>query len=150
MDNTQRQLRIYFLCGQNRCRSQIAEVFVKALGRDDIIVRSAGLDPSTLHPLTAQAMQELGIDISENQSKKIDMKFFMSATVIIKLCDEIQERCPIVPFGIRNEHWNIKDPLAGGNASIDQVREARDEIQEKVIKLLQKYNALADKSLTIN
>ncbi|WP_177238121.1 hypothetical protein [Paenibacillus sp. 1_12] len=42
------------------------------------------------------------------------MKYFMSANAIVKLCEQIVERCPIVPFGIMNVEWNITDPLAIG------------------------------------
>ncbi|WP_372633132.1 arsenate reductase ArsC [Cohnella sp.] len=136
-----RTLRLYFLCGQNRCRSQMAEALAKHYGYPGIIVDSAGLDPSPLHPLTVEVMKEIGVDISEQTSKRIDMKVFLAATVIIKLCEDIQEKCPIVPFGIRNEQWNIRDPLAQVSPSIQDVRRARDEIKEKVIHLLQQYQA---------
>lgn len=138
----QRELRLYFLCGQNRCRSQIAEAYAKHFGAEHVIVDSAGLDSMPLHPLTIAVMNEDGIDISSNLSKRIDMKTFMAANVIVKLCEDIQERCPIVPFAIRNEQWNIQDPLGEPNESIDTVRLARDEIKQKVIHLLQNYNAL--------
>ncbi|MFC5648854.1 arsenate reductase ArsC [Paenibacillus solisilvae] len=130
---------IYFLCGQNRCRSQIAEALAKHYATENVRIDSAGLEPSSLHPFTIQAMQEIGIDITDRFSKKIDMKIFMSSSVIIKLCDDIEERCPIVPFGIRNEQWSIHDPLAKEDATMDDVRSARDEIKQKVISLLQKF-----------
>lgn len=136
-----RALRIYFLCGQNRCRSQMAEAFAKHYGDPSVIVDSAGLDPSPLHPLTVEAMKEIEIDVSEQISKRIDMKVFLAATVIVKLCEDIQEKCPIVPFGIRNEQWKIQDPLAQQSPSIQDVRKARDEIKEKVIHLLEQYQA---------
>ncbi|OXS54971.1 hypothetical protein B1A99_24640 [Cohnella sp. CIP 111063] len=137
----ERALQVYFLCGQNRCRSQMAEAFAKHYGDPGIIVDSAGLDPSPLHFLTVEAMKEIGIDVSVQTSKRIDMKVFLSATVIVKLCEDIQEKCPIVPFGIRNEQWNIQDPLAQEVPSIQDVRKARDEIKHKVIHLLQQYQA---------
>jgi arsenate reductase len=135
------KLQFYFLCGQNRCRSQMAEAFAQFYGHTEVIVHSAGLNPSDIHPLTVQAMKEIGIDISNHHSKKIDMKIFLSSTVIVKLCDGISERCPVVPFGIRNEQWSINDPLDGENPSIESVRAVRDEIKQKVISLLHHYNA---------
>ena len=119
----------------------MAEAFARYLGHEDMIVDSAGLDPNPLHPLTVEVMKEIGIDISQSSSKKIDMKKFLAATVIVKLCEEIQERCPIVPFGIRNEQWNIQDPLAASNPTIEDVRKTRDEIKLKVIELLMRYQA---------
>jgi arsenate reductase len=61
------------------------------------------------------------------------MKFFISSNAIVKLCEQIVERCPIVPFGIMNVEWNITDPLALEGFSIEDVRKARDEIREKVL-----------------
>lgn len=49
---------IYFLCGQNRCRSQMAEAFAKHYGGEHVVVESAGLEPvETLHPFTIEVMQ---------------------------------------------------------------------------------------------
>jgi arsenate reductase len=133
--------RIYFLCGQNRCRSQMAEAFAKHYGGEYVVVGSAGLEPSDmLHPHTIEVMQEVGIDLSNNVCKQIDMKFFISAGAIVKLCEQVVERCPIVPFHIKNEEWNIADPLAIEGGTIQDVRAARDEIREKVIDLLKGMN----------
>ncbi|WP_083682370.1 hypothetical protein [Paenibacillus sp. FSL A5-0031] len=67
-------LRIYFLCGENRCRSQIAEAYAKKMAREDVIINSAGLHPSEIHPLTYSVMNEVDIDLNSHHSKKIDMK----------------------------------------------------------------------------
>ncbi|MEK3986360.1 arsenate reductase ArsC [Paenibacillus sp. FSL K6-3166] len=128
-------VRIYFLCIQNRCRSQIAEAFAKHYGGNKVIVESAGLEESDIHPLTIQVMREIGIDVSTHYSKKLDMKTFMNSNIVVKLCEQLNERCPIVPFGIRNVEWNISDPLS--EDLIESVRAARDEIEEKVKELLE-------------
>lgn len=138
-----RELRIYFLCGQNRCRSQIAEAYAKQFASEKVIINSAGLEPSPVHPLTIEVMREENIDISNTEAKKINMKTFLDSTVVVKLCKDIKEKCPVVPFGIRNEQWNLRDPLAQEQPSIDAVREVRDEIKGKVVELLQRYNALS-------
>ncbi|CAN7202726.1 arsenate reductase ArsC [Paenibacillus sp. LjRoot153] len=131
-------VRIYFLCIQNRCRSQIAEAFAKHYGGEHVVVESAGLEPHDIHPFTVEVMKEVGIELSGITSKKIDMKYFISSNVIVKLCQQVAERCPIVPFGITSIDWNIEDPLITGD--IQTVRYARDEIQKKVIELLKGLN----------
>ncbi|MCY9692216.1 arsenate reductase ArsC [Paenibacillus alginolyticus] len=133
-------VNIYFLCIQNRCRSQIAEAFAKEYGGSNVNVHSAGLEASDVHPLTVEVMREVGIDIASNVSKRIDMKTFVASNVIVKLCEQLKERCPIVPFGIANVEWNIEDPLVPGKESIEAVRVARDEIKDKVIDLLRGLN----------
>lgn len=131
-------VRMYFLCIQNRCRSQIAEAFAKHYGGDNVTVESAGLDASTIHPHTIEVMKEVGIDISANKSKSIDMQTFMSADVVVKLCEQVNEKCPVVPFGIKNEQWDIPDPLKP-EGQLDDVRQARDAIRERVLGLLKEY-----------
>jgi arsenate reductase len=133
-------VRIYFLCMQNRCRSQIAEAYAKYYGGSNISVHSAGLEGEEIHPLTIEVMREEGFDLESHYSKPIDMKTFMGANVVVKLCEQLKERCPVVPFGIQNYQWDIPDPLPSGN--IDEVRKARDLIKEKVIELLTQLNVL--------
>lgn len=132
-------IRLYFLCIQNRCRSQIAEAFAKYYGGDYVLVESAGLEESEIHPYTVEVMKEVGIDISGNRSKAIDMKFFISSHAVVKLCEQLNEKCPVVPFGIKNIQWNIPDPLTP-EAQLEDVRRAREEIREKVLELLRGYH----------
>jgi len=133
-----RPYRIYFLCIHNRCRSQMAEAFANELGGAHVVAESAGLDPQTIHPLTIETMKEKGIDLLQKQHKKLDMKTFLSAHIIIKLCDEMNEKCPVVPFGTRSEQWNIPDPLPadGHEADMEEVRKTRDMIERKMRDLL--------------
>lgn len=128
-------IRLYFLCIQNRCRSQIAEAFAKHYGGEHIIVESAGLETGAIHPYTIEVMKEVGIDISSKNSKQINMKTFMQSKVIIKLCEQVNEKCPIVPFAIKNVQWDIVDPLTH-MGRLEDVRAARNEIELKVIELL--------------
>lgn len=132
-------VRLYFLCIQNRCRSQIAEAYAAQMGGDNVIAQSAGIEASEVHPFTVEVMKEVGIDISRSVSKPINMKTFVSSNAIIKLCEESNEKCPIVPFGIMNVQWNIPDPLTHGG-TLDDVRRARDEIKLKVADLLKGLN----------
>jgi len=136
----EKPVRIYFLCIHNRCRSQIAEAFAKHYGGKNVIAESAGLEASEIHPLTVEAMQEVGIDISQNIANKINMKTFLASNIIVKLCEKLTERCPIVPFGIKNVEWDLKDPLSIVDGTIEDVRKVRDEIRDQVINLLKGAN----------
>lgn len=131
-------VRFYFLCIQNHCRSQIAEAFAKHYGGEHVIVESAGLEPHDIHPLTLEVMRVVGIKLPGNTSKKIDMKYFIASNVIVKLCQQVADRCPIVPFGITSVDSDIEDPLLSNN--IQSVRHTRDTIQKKVIELLKCLN----------
>lgn len=138
-------VRIYYLCANNRCRSQFAEAFTRFYGGSSVIVASAAVDEvEAIHPLTIEVMKEIGIDISKNIAKKVDIKVFMSSNIAVKLCRQSEEKCPVVPFGIRNEQWDIEDPFHG-SVTIDDFRRVRDEIHEKVKLLLDELGALENK-----
>ncbi|WP_414694743.1 metalloregulator ArsR/SmtB family transcription factor [Paenibacillus sp.] len=133
-------VRIYFLCMQNRCRSQIAEAYARRYGGANVSVESAGLETDDIHPLTYEVMREEGFDLATHRSKPIDMKTFLHANAVVKLCEQAKERCPAVPFGIQNYQWDIPDPLPSGD--IAEVRKARDAIKAKVLELLRTLNVL--------
>ena len=61
--------KVLFVCVHNSARSQIAEALLKKMAGDRFDVESAGLEPGKLNPLAVEVMKEIGIDISENQTK---------------------------------------------------------------------------------
>ena len=117
----------------------MAEAFAKKYGGDRVAVSSAGVDGAKeIHPMTVEVMKEVGIDISQNKSKTLNMKTFVDSNLIVKLCEEAHERCPIVPFGIQNEQWDIVDPVpkVGSEPDMESFRKVRDEIERHVKGLL--------------
>jgi arsenate reductase len=133
-------LRIYFLCAENRCRSQIAEAYAKQYGGSNVEVNSAGTSAMEIHPLTYATMQEAGFTLAGHMAKIIDRKWFNSADVIVKLCTSLQETSPPVPFGIQNYQWDIPDPLPSGQ--LNEVHRVRNLIKEKVHSLLTNLNIM--------
>ncbi|WP_308861817.1 arsenate reductase ArsC [Paenibacillus radicis (ex Xue et al. 2023)] len=135
--------RMYFLCVHNRCRSQMAKAFARHFAGNKVIANSAGVEESQIHPLTIEVMKEVGIDISDQQSKRIDMKVFISSQIVIKLCEQVNEKCPIVPFGITNVQWDIPDPTPKqGGGTIEEFRVTRDLIRENVLQLLKEHKVV--------
>ena len=63
--------RVLFICVHNGGRSQMCEAFLKHYADDRFDAQSAGLDPGELNPLAVEAMAEIGIDISQNQTKSV-------------------------------------------------------------------------------
>lgn len=126
--------RILFLCTGNSCRSQMAEGFARQLLADDII-ESAGTEAHGLNPRAVQVMTEVGVDISNQRSTVIDEDRLADFDVIITLCGDAAERCPVVPGSVRKLHWPIADPasVAGPEEAIlTEFRRVRDEIRERV------------------
>jgi arsenate reductase len=126
---------VYFICTGNSARSQMAEGFARALLGGRFRVASGGLEPSVVNPLAVQAMREVGIDISDQRSKPLQDDLLFDATVIVTLCGDAEERCPVTPPDIRREHWPLPDPARAEGSERERLavfRRVRDEIQERV------------------
>src|ERR1043165_4640931 len=96
--------KVLFICIHNSARSQMAEAFLNQICGHEFEAYSAGLEPGTLNPIVVKVMQEIGIDISRNQTKAIfDIyKSVANFSYVITVCDETSaERCPIYP-GVAN------------------------------------------------
>jgi len=125
--------KILFVCVENAGRSQIAEGFAKHYGNSKVEAISAGTMPaSEINPLAIQVMQEKGIDISKNKLKPITSQMVQEADTIIVMGCSAQGFCPTPLLG-KVTDWNIEDPKG---KPLEKVREIRDEIEEKVRKLI--------------
>ncbi len=127
-------LKVMFLCTGNSCRSQMAEGFARELGKGQIEARSAGLNPAGLNERAVKVMKEIGIDISQQESKPIDEELLKKMDVIITLCNNASEACPWTPPEIKRLHWSLSDPAkaAGTEKEImNEFRRVRDKIKEK-------------------
>lgn len=126
--------RILFLCTGNSCRSQMAEGF----GRDllvDHIIESAGTEAHGLNPKAVQVMTEIGVDISDQQSTVLDEDRITDFDIVITLCGDAAEHCPVVPASTRKLHWPLADPASYTGSEEDvlgEFRRVRDEIRERV------------------
>jgi len=133
-------LKVMFLCTGNSCRSQMAEGFARHYGKGLIEAYSAGTKPSFVHPMAILVMAEEGIDISSQQSKGIDIALLNQMDVIITLCGDAEESCPMTPPHIKRMHWPVFDPakLEGSKETVmDGFRKARDKIKELVLGFIE-------------
>jgi len=116
----------------------MAEAWLNKICGDSFAAESAGLEPGTLNPLVVEAMKEVGIDISNKETRAV-FDVFKSGKLfayVITVCDETSaERCPIFPGVARRLHWSFRDPSALTGTHEEKlagVREIRDEIREKI------------------
>ena len=130
--------RVLFICIHNSARSQMAEAFFNQICGDAFEAHSAGLEPGKLNPIVVEAMREIGIDISGNQTKSVfDMyKSGRIFSYVISVCDEASaERCPIFPGVTKRLHWSFPDPSAiqgTPDEKLARTREIRDMIKVKI------------------
>ncbi len=127
--------RILFLCTHNSARSQMAEAFLRELGAGRFEVASAGTEARGLNPLAVQAMAELGIDISLQESKTLDWYLNEPFDLVITVCDDANEACPYFPNAKERRHWSFPDPSAVRGDDLTRFaafRVVRDAIRERV------------------
>ena len=124
--------RILVLCTGNSCRSQMAEAFLRQLGGPDIEAYSAGTHPTPVKPFTIQVLAEVGLDIRDARSKSMTEFVDHPFDVVVTVCNDAREACPVFPGGGRRVHLPFDDPtLATGDeaAALGEYRRVRDEIR---------------------
>jgi ArsR family transcriptional regulator, arsenate/arsenite/antimonite-responsive transcriptional repressor / arsenate reductase (thioredoxin) len=129
---------VVFLCRANSARSQMAEGWLRALSSGRIAVRSAGTQPSTLHPLSVQVMAEIGIDIGHHQSKHVDTLAGLRPDVVVTVCDIAREECDVWIRAATRLHWSIPDPVPinGEAERVAAFRSVRDDLRQRTLGLI--------------
>jgi len=136
-------MKVMFLCTGNSCRSQMAEGLARELGKGKITAYSAGIYPQGVNPKAITVMKEIGIDISTQHSKSIDPELLQQMDVIITLCDDAAESCPLTPPNIKRLHWSLKDPAKAKGTEeeiMNEFRKVRDEITERIKIFLEEHS----------
>ncbi|MCK1998686.1 arsenate reductase (thioredoxin) [Psychrobacillus psychrodurans] len=126
---------IYFLCTGNSCRSQIAEGWAKKYLGDKWNVFSAGIEAHGLNPNAVKAMNEVEIDISRQTSDIIDLEILNHADLVVTLCGDAADKCPITPPNVKREHWGFEDPAKATGTAEEKwsvFQRIRDEIGIKI------------------
>lgn len=128
--------RVLILCTGNSCRSQMAEELWENLGAGEWQAESAGSKPSGyVHPLAIEAMRELDIDLSENTSKHLDQFTEQNFDLVVTVCDNAKESCPVFTGATQTLHWPFDDPADATGSDEEKMkmfRRVRDEIKTKI------------------
>jgi arsenate reductase len=127
--------RVLFLCTANSCRSQMAEGLINHFLGAKITAFSAGTEASFVNPIAIEVMQEIGIDISKNQSKNLTAFDGQNFDYVITLCGDANETCPLYIGGTKKTHIGFDDPAKAQGTKEEVLREfrrVRDEIKEKL------------------
>jgi arsenate reductase (thioredoxin) len=126
---------VLFVCVHNAGRSQMAAALLDYRAQGRVHVRSAGSDPADrINPAVAEAMLELGVDISKEFPKPLTDEVVRAADVVITMgCGDA---CPIY-LGKRYLDWELDDPAG---KSLEDVRPIRDEIDRRVQVLIEELS----------
>jgi len=135
--------KVLFICTGNACRSQIADGLLRNLAGDYFEVFSAGSHPSKVHPASIVVMEEIGIDISTHTSDSIDDYLDKDIDIVVTVCDNANDACPIFPGNVERIHWSIDDPFEKWSFDLNQLnsfQETRQEIKSRILKFIKHYS----------
>ena len=139
--------RVLFVCKQNAGRSQMSDALFQRAAQGRHESRSAGTRPAEqVHPVVAEALRELGIDISGNRPQMLTDDLAQWADLVVTMgCGD---ECPYIP-GKRYIEWDLLDPA---DLAIEQVRLVRDTIEARVTDLVRELDArpASKKALSAN
>ncbi len=127
--------RVLILCTGNSARSQMAEGLLRHDAGAAFEVHSAGTKPTAVRPEAIAVMREIGIDITAHRSKSADEFVGQPLDLVITVCDNARETCPVFPARIQRLHWPFEDPAAvtgDDEMRLAAFRKVRDQIRAKI------------------
>jgi arsenate reductase len=132
--------QVLFLCTGNSCRSQMAEGLVNYFLGDEWEAYSAGTRPAGyVHPMAIQVMAEYEIDISQNRSKSVEEFRYVGPDIVITVCDEAAEDCPVWLGQGQVVHISFPDPARATGSELERLavfRAVREDIRQRVLPFL--------------
>lgn len=132
--------QVLILCTGNSCRSQMAEGLINHVLGEQWVAVSAGTQPAGyVHPLAIKALAELGIDIAGNRSKTVEQFRRQTFDLVITVCDDAAETCPLWLGQGAVTHLGFSDPAKATGTEAEQMtvfRQVRDEIQARLLSYL--------------
>ncbi len=130
---------VLILCTANSCRSQMAEGLINHYLGNQWKAYSAGFEPSFVNPGAIKAMGELGIDISRHTSKGLDAFAGKSFDLVVTVCGDADEKCPVFPGGTKKVHMGFPDPAKAAGTEEEKMqvfRSVRDEMRARLLTFL--------------
>jgi arsenate reductase len=113
----------------------MAEGWARAIAEDIIDVRSAGIEAHGQNQQAIDTMAEVGIDISKQESIRVNGEMLEWADLLVTLCDNAEEQCPLISPHTVKVHLPLADPakIRGTDEEIQQAfRETREKVRQRV------------------
>ncbi len=127
------------MCTHNSARSQMAEGMLRAWGGDRFQASSAGTVATQVRDEAVAVMRELGVDIGGQHSKTLAGHLDQAWDLVVTVCDQAREACPVIPGAAASLHWSIDDPSAADGDESQRLaafRLARDDLAKRVRELI--------------
>ncbi|MBQ6049802.1 MAG: arsenate reductase ArsC [Bacteroidaceae bacterium] len=139
--------RILILCTGNSCRSQMAMGFQRAIDAN-LDVQSAGTNPtSAVNPYAIKTMAEVGIDLSEEQPKSVELYLGEEWNFVITVCGGANESCPTFTGKVgKRMHIGFDDP-ASATGTDEEIMEIFRRVRDEIKREMQKFYIVEVKGL---
>ena len=132
---------VLFICVKNGGKSQMAAALMRHVAGDAVEVYSAGTQPGVeLNALSTEVIAEVGVDMTAESPKPIDPALLQHVDRVIVLGDEAQVT-PVAGMTATIETWQLDEPSIRGIDGIDRMRLVRDEIDDRIQRLLPELQA---------
>ena len=127
---------VLILCTGNSCRSIMAEALINAKLGDCVQAQSSGVKASGKVNPTAQALLEKnGFWRDEYHSKVIETVLDTAFDLVVTVCDNAKETCPMFPKAVKTIHMGFEDP--SGKADEEYVK-ALELINANLLPIIKK------------
>ena len=113
----------------------MAEGLLRSLAGDRFEAFSAGTEATRVRPLAIRAMEEIGVDISGQESETLDRYLQEPFDYVITVCDDANEACPFFPGARERLHWSFEDPSKAEGTEEERLtvfRSVRDRIEDRM------------------
>lgn len=118
----------------------MAEGWARFLSGDDIEIRSAGIEAHGQNAQAIKVMAEVGIDISLQESIRVNGEMLEWADLLVTLCENADEQCPVVSPHTLRLHLPLTDPAKYRGTEeeiLAEFRLTREKIKQRVNYVLQ-------------
>ena len=135
--------KILVLCTGNSCRSQMMEGWLRYFGGDGVEVKSAGVETHGVNPRAIKVMGEAGVDLSSHTSNHVDEYWGDDFDLVLTVCDNAKERCPVFPAKSEKLHHNFPDPAKAEGTEeeiLEEFRKVRDQIRDYSEELVSTFS----------
>ena len=133
-------MNILVLCTGNSCRSQMAEGWFRHFLGNGHRVCSAGVSPSSVHPMAIRVMAEAGVDISHQVSTHVNVYLEDEFDHVITVCDHARETCPIIPGAASTVHHSFSDPATFAGTE-EEVLSAFMAIRDEIMDFCRQFSS---------
>lgn len=122
---------VLVLCTGNSCRSQMAEAILNHDLAGRVRALSAGTRPQ---PQVAEgaleALRRAGLTVEGLHPKNVDDLLDAPIDLVVTVCDNAKEICPVFPRPVPRIHLPFHDPQG---ESLDSFIAVRDDIRARLI-----------------